>query len=151
MSTRCVVRVKRGDKSTVDLYHHCEGYPEGVGIALLGTLERFFKNLPKDRVLDSETFINRLVKNEDKKLNDESYCVTTWKHGDLEFLYELDFGCEDELRWPKAGAVLKCWPLKFGFSCEFEDYDELKGEEINLFEVKTQIEAEEAKHDGGAK
>ena len=144
MSTRCVIRIKRGDVGSVDLYHHCDGYPEYVGMKLLETIERYFEGKPKDCEMWSEELANRLVKNTDKKLDDDGYRITLAKHGDLEYLYEIDFGREDGLTKTKALAAVRCWPLRFDWDGDWKDYDELKEKEINLFDVKTKIEAEEA-------
>ena len=140
MSTRCVVRIKRGDVGSVDLYHHCDGYPDGVGVQLLETIERWFEGRPSGHVMCSETLADRLVKNQDAKLNDDGYRITLGKHGDLEYFYEIDFGRADSLTKIKALAAVRCWPLRFDWNGDWKDYDELKEEEVNLFEVKTKMD-----------
>ncbi len=140
MSTRCVIRIKRGSVGSVDLYHHCDGYPEGVGVQLLATIERWFEGRPGGHEMDSEILANRLVKNEDEKLNDDSYEITLAKHVDLEYFYEIDFGDSDSLTKTKALAAVRCWSLRFDWDGGWKDYDELKEEEINLFEVKTKMD-----------
>ena len=140
MSTRCVVRIKRGDVGSVDIYHHRDGYPEGVGVQLLGTIERYFEGKPQNFELWSEELANRLVKNTDKKLDDGGYQITLGKHGDLEYFYEIDFGKGDGLTKQKALAAVRCWPLRFDWDGDWKDYDDLKEEEVNLFEVKTKMD-----------
>ena len=140
MSTRCVIRIKRGQVGSVDLYHHCDGYPDGVGVQLLGTIERWFDGRPGNNTMDSEILANRLVKNEDKELNDDSYEITLAKHCDLEYFYEIDFGPADDLTKTKALAALRCWSLRFDFEGDWKDYDELEEEEIDLLEVKRKME-----------
>ena len=140
MSTRCVIRIKRGSVGSVDIYHHCDGYPSGVGVWLLDTIERWFVGRPAGHVLDSEIPANRLVKNEDEKLNDDGYEITLAKHVDLEYFYEIDFGDSDSLTKTKALAAVRCWSLRFDFEGDWKDYDELVEEEIDLLEVKRKME-----------
>lgn len=137
MSTRSVVRIKRGSVGSVDIYHHCDGYPDGVGFALLDTIERWFAGKPEQYELDSEQLVNRLVKNQDKVLDDDGYEVTLAKHCDLEYFYEIDFGDSDGLTKAKALAAVRCWPLRFDFDGGWKDYDELMEDEVNLFDLKT--------------
>ena len=39
MSTRAVVKIINGKKS-MELYHHCDGYPEGLGCFLLKEMKK---------------------------------------------------------------------------------------------------------------
>lgn len=81
MSTRCNIVLKTGKRFFKDiiLYHHHDGYPEGVGADLVERLKDHFTGL---RV---EDIANKLVKD----LDDE-YEITTCIHGDIEYLYIIN-------------------------------------------------------------
>jgi len=99
MSTRCCVVVKdKWDKFT--LYHHHDGYPEGVGADLKSYIERIKEN---DWSVDAERFANVLIKNESERtgFNDNEFEITMRLHGDIEYLYEVD--CQT--------MTLKCWSV----------------------------------------
>ena len=86
MSTRCYIKVVRnfgeaGIKEVM-LYHHHDGYPEGVGIDL--------KNRSKNWVSyydfwDMDQIVNSLIKDQ----NDE-YEFTVYDHIYIEYLYTID-------------------------------------------------------------
>lgn len=106
MSTRCNIVLKTGRRFFKDiyLYHHHDGYPEGVGADLVERLKDHFTGL---RV---EDIANKLVKD----LDDE-YEITTCLHGDIEYLYVIDeedkslyykpvdFGWDDDGYWQRFG------------------------------------------------
>ena len=91
MSTRSeiLVKCKYGE---VKLYHHHDGYIEGVGFDLL---KRFFlkdnewfnrKNYEGKKITPHiDNVINELVKDAE-----DEYEVTIVKHTDIEFYYEID-------------------------------------------------------------
>lgn len=82
MSTRCNIIVKaKGNKIT--LYHHWDGYIEGVGQDLVNKLKPFFDSNNKCYWSD---VVNMLVKNKE----DEGYEITSRIHGDIEYLYTID-------------------------------------------------------------
>ena len=82
MSTRCNIIVKaKGNKIT--LYHHWDGYIEGVGQDLVNKLEPIFNSNNKCYWSD---VVNMLVKNKE----DEGYERTSRIHGDIEYLYTID-------------------------------------------------------------
>lgn len=78
MSTRSNIAIISKEETKV-IYHHCDGYPEGVGAELLD------EHL---KVLDDETpskFANALM------ARDASYQYTNGRlHGDIEYLYVVD-------------------------------------------------------------
>lgn len=81
MSTRCNIIIKwRRDKIT--LYHHHDGYPEGVGRDL-----KFY--LSKERYWNDEYIAEALVKNK-AGLRDDEYKPSMGLHGDIEYVYEID-------------------------------------------------------------
>lgn len=91
MSTRCNIILK-DDEHQVILYHHCDGYPEGVGSFLYRKVN---DNLKKGRFCFAEDIANYLLKDEE----DNSYELTSGIHGDIEYLYEID----------THNKTLKCW------------------------------------------
>lgn len=79
MSTRCNIIIK--DKyNEFWLYHHHDGYPEGVGADLTKRMNSAFE---KD--LDLSDVVNMLIKD-----IDDEYEITTGEHGDIEYLYKID-------------------------------------------------------------
>lgn len=87
MSTRAIVRVFEKDKSTnrkfkIDLYHHYDGYIEGVGFELV----EMFLN-PQTQQLEMPFDVDRVATQIVKK---DGYEVTAFNHSDIEYLYEID-------------------------------------------------------------
>ena len=81
MSTRCNIIVKdKYDKFW--LYHHCDGYPEGVGADLVKRFQGLFE---KDEKYFAEDICNELIKD-----SSDNYELTGGEHGDIEYLYTLD-------------------------------------------------------------
>jgi hypothetical protein len=78
MSTRCEVTVI-GRYGKVKLYHHHDGYPEGVGFDLIERMSKYVSEIDFDR------FVNDLVKDP----NDE-YEITQYNHADREYEYFVD-------------------------------------------------------------
>lgn len=113
MSTRATIKIKRGDE-LIRVYHHSDGYPEGVGVDLKNYLDGL-KNWIPDRIA------NHLVKNGlpnlyNSNVIDESYEVTISQHGDEEFGYLID--CDNK--------QLKCYRLS---------WDEFDWKESELVEI----------------
>ena len=98
MSTRCNVIINSAESKTrVILYHHCDGYPEGVG----ADLKKVYNSLTDYAKQDCEMIANRLVKDQ-YDLKDDGYEFTTDIHGDIEYLYVIDCS-KKTLRCYKAG------------------------------------------------
>lgn len=101
MSTRSLVKVI-GEYSKVNIYHHWDGYPEGVGFFLM---EKFYDKLiakadPEDPFstnLDFNDVVNALIKDKD----DEGYELTQYKHTDIEYLYEIN----------TKEKTIRCWEI----------------------------------------
>ena len=140
MGTRSVIRIKRAELGSMDIYHHWDGYPEGVGFKLLNAIENYFDGATSAKVFESEQFANMLVKNT-AGLDDNGFDVTLWKHGDIEYFYEIDFGKRDELNKEDALKAVKCWSVRFDFDGEYDDYHELKEEFIDLMPLYEQAKA----------
>ena len=79
MSTRTVVKILNG-KQCCYLYHHHDGYFEGVGFLLAKIMEKY--------VNDSKISLNELVK---MLLMNSSFELTFYNHLDIEYYYEADF------------------------------------------------------------
>ena len=85
MSTRAniFIRDNYDDRDKEIVYHHCDGYPEGVGI----TLSRILRKLSKDET-------QKLTKLSLAKFicdNDPDFKITTpYSAGDAEYVYEIN-------------------------------------------------------------
>lgn len=82
MSTRAHIKVTEGQES-VYIYHHCDGYPDGVGIDVENCLESigFFD---KSQTQDLGTVVSNICE------IDDGYRVDEGIHGDEEYLYVVD-------------------------------------------------------------
>lgn len=128
MSTRCMIKL-RDDRYELTLYHHHDGYPEGVGSDLVS---RFYKRVTDlNCSLWLSTVANELLK--DNK--DKEYEVTFGVHTDIEYLYEIDL----------AKATITCKAVHY--DCETEDFivDEVYNllDYICLFDTKNMIKTYE--------
>ena len=89
MATRCNVRIYQSeDSNTPDfiLYHHNDGYPNGVGV----DIEKFIReNFP--HVLYSDYLANALLKWDE----DDGYKITNEMAGDIYYFY--DVFCDERL------------------------------------------------------
>ena len=88
MSTRAHILIKDREEQ-FKLYHHWDGYPEGVG----KDLKRFLSMYYKDCRWDAEIIANNLVKGELKDSannSDNAYEITSCIHGDEEYVYVID-------------------------------------------------------------
>lgn len=108
MSTRCNIVVKEGNKK-VYLYHHCDGYPSGVGIDLLD------KNLFNKWYYDISYIVNKLIKATD----DDGYEYTSGIHGDIEYLYVINVKKKE----------IKCYKVS-GFDMKYNDIVKKENEVI---------------------
>lgn len=101
MSTRCCVKVIQSwgegeNKITREcmLYHHHDGYPEGVG----HDLKRRFVPGDTEYPWDIDTIVNDLIKDPD-----DEYEFTALDHTDIEYLYTIDCNAKtikcNECQW----------------------------------------------------
>lgn len=88
MSTRCHVVIIEPDDTEHYIYHHCDGYPDGVGSELNGILE----SCPS---YDWETIMEKILNYSDEYEEDSGI------HGDEEYIYEIDTN--------NTYAILKCF------------------------------------------
>ena len=106
MSTRCCVQVKQtfgeaqdADKEvrSVMLYHHHDGYPQGVGYDLWRRLIKYTGSW------DIDWLVNHLIKDPE-----DEYEYTAFNHTDIEYLYVID--C--------SAKTLKCYECEWVFQDE---------------------------------
>ena len=104
MGTRSVIRVQEawenenGKKKTIkhDIYHHYDGYIEGVGFTLLDIfLNKDTKKL--DIYADIDHVANFLIK--DKKNIDNTFEITAYNHTDIEYFYLIDVNTKTIEAW----------------------------------------------------
>lgn len=84
MATRCNIIIKRNeeDLNPICLYHHWDGYPEGVGHDL-------YRYLLEHKCLSKTGLANKLVR-EGLEMDgnlDKGYEITDNIHGDIEYIY----------------------------------------------------------------
>lgn len=117
MSTRCCVNIKQAFRKTkgsdtvvksVMLYHHHDGYPEGVGYDLKQRLEKH-----KGR-WDIDEIANELIKD-----TGDEYEYTAYNHTDIEYMYVID--C--------SARTLKCF---YGNLITYEDNNIFRGDEVPI-------------------
>ncbi len=108
MSTRAHIRIIEGN-DTFLLYHHHDGYPEGVG----SDLKQF---LSQRRWWYADEIANDLIKGKLDK--DDEYEIASCLHGDEAYIYVIN--CDDR--------TLKCYGHNFD-----EDYEtSVRSKEINI-------------------
>lgn len=134
MSTRSNIILRQpGSIETIDgkniwqYYHHCDGYPEGVGLDLVTMAFNAFKSVchgafsrdgRKDLFYEFTSIFCQYYRDiPDSKGDYEpegnyGYADINHLHGDIDFLYLLDFDTQNSLD-------IYCMPIPFGFF----DYD----------------------------
>ena len=88
MSTRCHIIVREVEYTEHYIYHHHDGYPEGVG----SELKKILESCPS---YDWETIMERILGYDDQYEEDNGI------HGDEEYIYEIDS--------INTHAILKCY------------------------------------------
>jgi len=86
------------------LYHHCDGYPEGVGYCLLKILKMY-------KGWGASILVNQMI----KKGNFE---ITFGRHNDIEYYYELNFdkevvNCMEVDNWGDSMEILRHIDLQY--------------------------------------
>lgn len=107
MSTRCQVKVITM-KDDLMLYHHCDGYPEGVGYCLLKLMDRFEDT---KGFWSADDIVNDMIKK-------GYFEITFGNHSDIEYLYEMDFlarevRCYAVNNWNSTMEIEERIPLKY--------------------------------------
>ena len=124
MSTRCCVKVVKHftDKTAeVMLYHHHDGYPEGVGADLVKRSKKFWDPFLNrgNGGWDIDKVVNSLIKDQT-----DEYEYTAYNHVDIEYLYTID--CD--------AMTIKCNEAHWKFGT-----DE-KGEQYSYSEIGKEVE-----------
>lgn len=83
MSTRCNIVIKKGE-DTLYLYHHFDGYPEGVGAELLDLRDMLKSDMTPQDVHYSLVY-----------LYGDEYELTDKLHGDIEYVYFIKLNDEN--------------------------------------------------------
>lgn len=107
MSTRCNVVITKKGKKDVILYHHHDGYPDGVG----ADLEKYLANKSFKTPSSCGNFL--------VGIEDDEYEKTVCLHGDIEYLYTIDLDAN----------TIKCQ--------EADNWDELKTKDVYTHQIKT--------------
>jgi hypothetical protein len=117
MSTRCNIIIKEKNEEPLIIYHHFDGYPEGVGAEL--------KNIVADKIESicgctgniKKYILSRILYDYSSQ-----YEETDNIHGDIEYLYVLDI--KDD------GVLYKCYDVPISI-----DYDIETSENCELVET----------------
>ena len=83
MSTRATILIREKNEPDVHIYHHCDGYPEGVGSDL-----KHYLNSLKNYEWNANDIANALIKG--GAIDDNGYELTSCQHGDEEYAYLID-------------------------------------------------------------
>lgn len=120
MSTRTVVKILNG-KQCCYLYHHHDGYFEGVGFLLAKIMEKYEK--------DFHHSLNELIK---VLLMNSSFELTFLNHLDIEYYYEADF-----VKHTVTGWKVNNWegPMKKGCKTDLiKKYHTMPEEDVEIEE-----------------
>ena len=108
MSTRATILIKEKDQKDIWIYHHCDGYPEGVG----SDLKNYLKTQKYGWI--SYEIANDLIKDR-ADLKDDGYELTEAQHGDEAYGYIID--CDNK--------TLKCYKIGYD-QFEWKQKDEVE-------------------------
>lgn len=112
MSTRCHIKIQKSfTPAPIYIYHHCDGYPGGVGSELLHILKEY-----SDQDWNPFDICQSILN------YDNSYQVSDGVHGDEDYLYIID--CDMR--------TLKCYS-----TYTYADFDNLEDEVVipdNVFQ-----------------
>lgn len=120
MSTRCNIILRDENKNKkIYLYHHHDGYPEGVG----ADLAHFVSVWNKCYYYCIEEIATIMIKGLESPLYgrvDNEYELTSGLHGDIEYLYIVRLEWDDEAK--KNTIVLEaysvCWPDEYAMHAD---------------------------------
>ena len=128
MSTRCHVIVRNGKNENKEkwnyIYHHCDGYPSGVGKELSDILTKIH-----DKGISRNDFNANFITENILNYSDEYECDNSI-HGDEEYIYLIDvehkytIGDDSE----SNSVTLTCYEvLSFEFETDPEDFSAEEG------------------------
>lgn len=93
MSTRASILVKEDDDKCY-VYHHCDGYPSGIGVDMqeyLKTVKYWtIENIVNDLIKAHRCGTTHNIWTGESKIGDDGYEWTTCIHGDEEYFYLID-------------------------------------------------------------
>lgn len=115
MSTRSEIKII-GEFASIKLYHHHDGYPEGVGFDLMN---RFWKIRDDYQLWEFNEIANALVK--DTK---DEYEITEYNHTDREYEYEININ----------EKTIRCWKVDW-YNNEEGHWCAKRAEEVNLVKM----------------
>lgn len=114
MSTRCNIKIVQADAeghidhkcAPIWLYHHHDGYPEGVGRELTKVAEQMFY-----RACD---YANRLMRMDEPIYSDANtkmneFEITRGQHGDIDYLYEVTVPYPASGSFGKQNVIVRCF------------------------------------------
>ena len=84
MSTRATIKIQKKERKDIWVYHHCDGYPSGVGTEL-----KEFLAGKKDVEWNPAEIAAELCQ------MDYQYELTSCQHGDEEYAYLID--CDNKI------------------------------------------------------
>ena len=110
MSTRCNIKIVQldgeshtGTYAPIWLYHHSDGYPQGVGREIQLLLE-------SGTYTDAAQIANDLLRKVETMYGGENkFKVTIEQHGDIDYLYEVFIG------GTHSKPLLRCWERVWDF------------------------------------
>lgn len=89
MSTRCNIVIKEGRRKSY-IYHHCDGYPSGVGALVHSYLKDLYNwyqyHIMNDLIKDGIQYRD----SEGVLQVDNEYRWTDGLHGDIDYVYVID-------------------------------------------------------------
>ena len=125
MSTRCNIIVKDTEGNGVILYHHCDGYPSGVGAHLLEIVKG--KNFMD--AFSCENHILHTTEGKNDKPFKNDFNLAGCLAGDIEYLYTVKVKHADVWESDKEGCEVECRAYEYG-----EQKSEETGRVIDLAE-----------------
>jgi hypothetical protein len=127
MSTRCHVVVRNGKNENKEkwnyIYHHCDGYPSGVGKELSDILTEIQGNGVSRKNFNANFITENILNYSDEYESDNSI------HGDEEYIYLIDVETKHIVDGFESNSVtLTCYEvLSFEFETDPEDFSAEEG------------------------
>ena len=148
MSTRAVIRVETEGGKFVELYHHSDGYPSGVGAELVGLLREFDEGGAVGNY-DADYFMARLMEK-----HPAHYFPTLFKHFDVAYFYRVTIRDDSEVKLSQGIGkwVVHCYEVSewesdapdYGFGTHFKEVKDFM-QFVDAEIAKEKAEAERAK------
>lgn len=107
MSTRAniVIRNDYDDKEKVVIYHHCDGYPEGVGKDLTSILQKYSEN---EHANATKEELANFICNADSDFR----ITTPFENADAEYIYEIN-SAKRHVEWERVYNGEQKWLCNF--------------------------------------